>query len=97
MGWVSLCLFLALWAWQVSQCNPIISPICIFPGPHLALADDLHRIKSCLLAFWLNHVLTVFPPSALLPMGLKLAVLTLPLTFLLTHPLRCLLQEQSRV
>lgn len=51
MGWVLLSLFLALWAWQVSQCSPIASPTCIFPSPHLALADDLHRIKSCLPAF----------------------------------------------
>lgn len=44
-----------------------------------------------------RSALDCLPSSALLPVGLKLAVLTLPLTFLLTHPLGSLLQEQSRV
>lgn len=80
MGWVLLCLFLALWAWQVSQCSPMVSCICIFPSPHLALADDLHRIKSYLLAFWLSYDLPqTMSPHACGPQ----AGMTLPLTFLL--------------
>lgn len=63
-----LCLFLALWTWPVAQCSPIMSRV---PRPHFSLTADLHRVKSCLLAFWLCHVLPQ-AVSDLLPVELRL-------------------------
>lgn len=96
MGWVSLCLFLVLWTWQLSQCSPMVSCIFIFPSPHLA--DDLHRIKSYLLVFWLSYDLprTVCPPARGPQAGSVDSAPHFPLKPKHT-PLGCLLQEQLSI
>lgn len=63
---------------------------CIFPSPHLTLAHDLHRIKSYLLAFWLNYDLpqTVCPPARGPQAGSVDSAPHFPLKPKHTHPTR---------